>query len=813
MRMRQHRAVKITRAFICMMPMFAIVAMAVIFVGEAGAETYTWSGGGAPDGGWSTSSNWSSGTPVSASDSDVVFGTVTGASAENNIANPFQLRNLTFGAGAGAFTLSGWPLTIAGAVTNNASSPQTINNAITLGANSIWNTATGNVSVVGGISGGSFTLVKSGTGTLTISGDNSFILPGYAGIAGGVLMVSGGSFTNLATGTGDAGLRMPFGAVGTTLIVTNGAKYFSPVQTSDKYARFSRADSTLVVAGVGSIWNNGSDVIVLDYANGRLLVTDGGGVTNTARVFIGFGSNTTSNRLQITKGGKINTAANGANYLGYSTGSSWNAVYLGGTNGVTGAKSIWNMGGGSSSLTVGASTPGANYNSVTVDAGGVLTNGLLVIGSNSGAIGNSLVITNGGQVYGMANASYVGSGGAYSTGWVGGANLVTGEKSIWDIGSSLIVGGSGNSNLLTVAQNGLVTNIVGNGFKLGDSAGSSYNTVVITNGGQVFSLGSSMIVGNGTTSSWNRVIVHNGLLMTGGGTGPAIGLNSVGNSVTVKADGIWDVGLKGLYVGASYSGSGSGTSNSVVVTTGGVVTNVCGGERLGIGDGVGANFNSIIVTNGGKLFMAGGNVLIGAYRNSSGGLSAGGNGNWLLMEGGLLDGSVNSYIGNASTANLAELRGAAQWNLNNKTLTIGLSSGTTNELRVGSGATVTGVNTLTIGADAGSVGNQLTLAGGNVSVTTFALGAGNTLAPVVGLSGITALAVSGSATLANGTWVKPMADSTSAFGKFAILTAGTLTNGGIVLDPSVDTTKWSLSVEGNTLYLSHRETLTLIQIR
>ena len=120
---------------------------------------------------------------------------------------------------------------------------------------------------------------------------------------------------------------------------------------------------------------------------------------------------------------------------------------------------------------------------------------------------------------------------------------------------------------------------------------------------------------------------------------------------------------------------------------------------------------------------------------------------------------------------------------------------------------------MTVGADATSVGNQLTLAGGSISATTFVLGAGNTVAPIVSASGVTAMAVSGTATLAAGSTVKPMAAANAVCGKFAVLTAGTLVDNGIMLDSSADSNRWRVSVVGNTLYLQYRETRTLIQIR
>ena len=91
-----------------------------------------WSGGGA-NANWSTAANWG-GTAMAANDY-VEFGAAAGVSTNNDLAAGTQFGNFTFDAGAGAFTLNGNTVNLAGDVTNNSANKETINLPLALTGN------------------------------------------------------------------------------------------------------------------------------------------------------------------------------------------------------------------------------------------------------------------------------------------------------------------------------------------------------------------------------------------------------------------------------------------------------------------------------------------------------------------------------------------------------------------------------------------------------------------------------------------------------------------------------------------------------
>ena len=100
---------------------------------------------------------------------------------------------------AGAFTLGGSQLTIRGSgITNNSTNLQTIGNNIALNVGQTWNAASGDILVSGIVSGSSVTLTKSGTGTVVLSGVNTY--SGSTTISAGRLTVNNGSGSGTGTG-------------------------------------------------------------------------------------------------------------------------------------------------------------------------------------------------------------------------------------------------------------------------------------------------------------------------------------------------------------------------------------------------------------------------------------------------------------------------------------------------------------------------------------------------------------------------------------------------------------------------------------
>ena len=127
----------------------------------------TWTGG-AVNGSWTLGQNWNyqplPGNTVNFSGSNqTAVDTATNRS----------VGGIVFNAGAAAFTISNNTITLAGNVTNQSTSDQTINSGIALASDASLVAESGNLFFGGPISGNG-SLVKNGTGNLTLAGTNTY---------------------------------------------------------------------------------------------------------------------------------------------------------------------------------------------------------------------------------------------------------------------------------------------------------------------------------------------------------------------------------------------------------------------------------------------------------------------------------------------------------------------------------------------------------------------------------------------------------------------------------------------------------------
>lgn len=275
----------------------------------ARAVTCTWTGGAAPSRAWSQDANWAGAAAVSAADTDLIFAGTAQTIADNDVASPFLLRNLTFDSSAGAFTLSGFPLALHGNVGNNSAASQTIANDVVLCADSQWNAAAGDIVLAGDLSNaGNFTLKKSGARALVLAGRNVIRLADK-GIAGGVLSVAGGATTNQANGN----LMATSG--GNALVVTNGATFATTVG-----ATVDNGGNTLVVAGEGSTFSGcGTSFLYLN-TDARLVLADNAVVTNVTDFRIGDSG---KDRITVIVTNGAHLCSSQATYRGTRSSSVW----------------------------------------------------------------------------------------------------------------------------------------------------------------------------------------------------------------------------------------------------------------------------------------------------------------------------------------------------------------------------------------------------------------------------------------------------------------------------------------------------------
>jgi autotransporter-associated beta strand protein len=204
---------------------------------SASVRAYGWTGG---PGDWSATNNWTGG--LAASNGTVVnFSGAGGASTNNSLGS---VTGITFSNGAGSYTVSGNAVTLGAAgIANNSGNLQTVSNNLTLGASAAVSSASGAVVVAGntalssntmtfaataaitnsGVISGSGAVVKTGAGTATLSGNNSFT--GAVTVNAGVLELSaaGGAIaatTNVSVANGATLLVAQSNQVNNDAVVT-----------------------------------------------------------------------------------------------------------------------------------------------------------------------------------------------------------------------------------------------------------------------------------------------------------------------------------------------------------------------------------------------------------------------------------------------------------------------------------------------------------------------------------------------------------------------------------------------------------------
>jgi T5SS/PEP-CTERM-associated repeat protein len=218
----------------------------------------------------------------------------------------------------------------------------------------------------------------------------------------------------------------------------------------------------------------------------------------------------------------------------------------------------------------------ADGSSLTIN--GTTTNivGNLIVG-NSGDF-TTLTIANGGAVTNSTTGA-IGQLGTAQANRV----IVTGANSVWHNGGTLGIGIAGQNNELIITNGGLTVNTFGN---ISANTGSSGNRVWVTGSGSVWKCNNAVNIGN-TGPSSQLIISHGGrveavsgnlgngsngnlLWLTDAGsrwvssTALNCGINTLLNQLVITNGA--DALSSGAYIGSNLSQSGSGSSNSVVIT-------------------------------------------------------------------------------------------------------------------------------------------------------------------------------------------------------------------------------------------------------
>ena len=670
----------------------------------------------------------------------------------------------------------------------------TIDNAVALTGSAAVRTDAA-VTIGGNITGNSYTLTKSGSGTLTLSGTNNSSGSGVSGITvtagtlavgasanlgqttltldggtlastaafsngngvtlgsgGGTIDVSAGAVTLSGTVSGTGGLSIASTDGGNALGLSGTNTYTGGTTLGGGILQFGNdaavGTGTLTING-GKV--RGSDTTARTIANnlvlgGTMTMSGSAALTFTGSVDLGGATRTVDNTITeaLTLSGAVSNGA--LTVANTSTG----ALVLGGTNSMTGITVS------SGTLSV-AAADNLGSGTVTLNGGALSITGTTTIAnaialSDGSTISNSAAATLSGVLSGSGALTKTGSG----TLTLSGTNTHTGAVTV-SAGTLAASGGSaiGDTSAVTVASGATLSLVVGN-EAIGSLAGAgsvvlSYRLTVGDNSSTTFS---------GVISSTNS----SGLTKTGTGTLTLSGANSYTGATTVSAgtlaltgnSAIADTNAVTVASGATLSVSGTETVGSIA----GAGAIVLVGTLEAGGNNTSTEFSGVISGSGGgsltkqgsgTLTLSGANTHNGGTTISAGTIIAASTGG--LGESGveLAAGTTLSFAVTGSFGNYIQQSGVATINVGS-----GYTATLSNVISGNHGFTKTGTGTLALatggspdpGTTTVSAGTLLltgggsydgaitvnsgaTLAGTALLYGTLTIDAGGTLAPGV----------------------------------------------------------------------------------
>lgn len=711
-----------------------------------------------------TLANGGSNSNIGASTNAAANLVLDGGKLQYGGANTSTDRLFSVGTGGGTFDLSATiNFTNTGSMGFNGQSGA---RTLTFGTNVVGATI---LAAIVGDSGGATSLTKTGTGTLALTGQNTY--SGTTTISAGTLQLGTGG----ALGTGNIvnnGTLILANVVGPTLSQTisgtggisinagsptlSGTNTYTGVTTIAGGANL--LVSTIGDGGVASnlgAASNAAGNIVLS-GNGGLNYVGTGSVTNTDRL---FSVGVTGGTLASQGTGAINFTNTGS--MGFNGFSGVRTLTLTGAN--TGnnslAAAIGDNGGATSLTKSGASKwilTGANtYSGTTTISGGVLQVGN---GGTSGTLGtggvtnNSSLVINRSDTVTLANAI---SGTGTLTQAGGGTTILTNSNNFYS-GTTTISAG-----VLQIG-NGGTSGKLGTGSVVNNGSLVVNRSDALTISGVINGSGSFTQAGTGTTTFNNVSMNYTGATLISAGqlTATSGMLLLSGSAFTISSGGTLNMNGSNWNIGSL---SGSGT----VLGAGSV-----GLPVLSMGfDHTSTTFSGVIQDAGtAPLGLTKGGVgtqtLTGL--NTYTGVTKIGNG--VVSVATLTNGGISSNIGAATNAasNLILNGGTLQYTgaavSTDRLFMVGTASGALDAS--GTGA-VSFTNTGSMGYFGTGI-RTLTLAGTNTG--------GNTIAAVIGdNSGATALTKSGA-----GTWVLTGTNTYSGVTTISggVLTVSNLANGG-----------------------------------
>ena len=419
--------------------------------------------------------------------------------------------------------------------------------------------------------------------------------PGLPGAADAAYFTNAASYTvNWSAGASNANVY--YDAGGGVVTQNMGSAAWVVTGLYDVGKTSGKTGVVVQVGGYVEVSNVADSVRIGDSGNGSYTLN--GGVLVARNTLVGYASD--NNTMLVTGSGAVMTNTS-YTYIGSS--GSGNLFTLANSGMVVTAYGV-----------IGP-TAGKNGNRLVItDPGTVWTNTASAAGTpfsvGNGAAANSLVVSNGGQLF----SAYTSIGNQVSSS--NNSALVTGTGSTWTVvgsGSTIRVGESGSSNQLTIANGGKM--VLPNHFYVGWQAASSNNLVTVTGAGSVLTNAPNMDVVIGQSGVGNRLVVSNGgkVYMSNGFA--ILGANASSSSNTAL---ITDTGSLWRNSTRFDIGQNGSKDNTLVVSNGGQM--VIGGISY-LGETVASTGNRVILTGAGSLYQAGGAFNVGSNATTKGAAS------------------------------------------------------------------------------------------------------------------------------------------------------------------------------------------------
>ncbi|HEV2693308.1 MAG TPA: autotransporter-associated beta strand repeat-containing protein [Verrucomicrobiae bacterium] len=517
-----------------------VATSTVYLVLIAAPYVVTWNGGSGTGNNWSDAANWT-GVNISSRDS-LFFDGSTRVNNNNDTAAGTLYTNLTFNSGAGAFTLSGNPINLGGAIINNSPNPQTILLGLDYNGNRTLNGASGLLIIGGGLTN---TLGTSGSTTLTLAGTGILtnLLSSTSNPGGTNLMLLNDAAANwtLMDNAASATMTVPW-----ALAINNGTFNFGSAISAPKLTS-SSAQGLPQDNQIGTA-NGGTGT--LNMSNGTY--------TTTARINTGVGGGATG--IINLSGGTLNVGsqfqgANGANTAFSTVTISGGTMNIGSAATPTGTFFVASRGAGTLNMNGGVLNCGTldTSRNAAGNTGGStglvnLNGGLLTVtaitnisaSSQTGGSPTAQINYNGGTLRARASFTYLGNPGTPTI-------PIT---SLVQTGGAIIDTTNFNISFLEPLQT--------------DPGLSG-----ATDGG-LLKLGSGTLTLGAANTYIGNTVVSNGTLAVSGSLGQTVvrvaggtlsGTGSVGDDVTIQANGAISP------AGAGVTGTFSITGNLVLQGT------------------------------------------------------------------------------------------------------------------------------------------------------------------------------------------------------------------------------------------------------